>query len=336
MRVFFVITILNYCLMLLLLSDPQSQIPYGKLHSVRDQYVFFPPNRLGVIFHLAAIVILTLAGAWGLWQAFNSDVGPTFVVYLLPFLLSVLLIPFLIYRLNSLENSSYALERDSMRLRWGLRVETIPMIDVQWVRPAADLRGSFRLPRFRWPGSILGTLRLPGGDTEIEFLASQTSTLLVIATPKKFFAISPANQNDFLQAYQNLTELGSLAPPAPQSVYPTILITRLWQTRPARYLLLAGALLSLGVFLWVSVTIPNLGEIPLGFLPDGSPGAMVPGIRLMLLPVLNGIIFLVNLLLGLAYFRREETQSIAYLLWTTSAITSLLFLTSVYFILNVV
>ena len=312
----------------------QSPIPYGKLHIVSNQYIFFPPNRLGVIFHLGTITVLTLAGAWGLWQAFHTDVGLAFILYLSPFLLGLLLVPFLIYRLSNLENSSYTLARDSMRLRWGLRVETIPMIDVQWVRPATDLRGSIGLPRFRWPGAVLGTRRLPGGDTEIEFLASQTSTLLVIATAKKLYAISPANQNDFLQAYQDLTELGSLAPPAAESVYPSILVTRLWKTRTARYLLLAATFLSLSVFIWVSVTIPNLEMIPLGFLPDGSQGTPVPSIRLMLLPIFNTIIFLVNLFLGLAFFRREETQSLAYILWTTSTVTAFIFLAAVYFILD--
>jgi hypothetical protein len=301
---------------------------------VNDQYVFFPPNRSGVIFHFALIAVLILTGIWGLWQAVNSDVGLTFILYLLPFLISVLLVPFLIYRLSNLENSNYTLERDSMRLRWGLRVETIPMMDVQWVRPITDLRGQIRPPRFRWPGAVLGTRRLPGSDTEIEFLASQTSTLLIIATSKKLYAISPKNQNGFLQAYQNLTELGSLAPPESQSVYPTILVTRLWKTKPARYLLLAATLLSLSVFIWVSITIPNFEKIPLGFLPDGSPGNLIPSIRLMLLPILNTMIFLVNLFLGVAYFRRVETQPLAYLLWTTSAVTSLLFLAAVYFILN--
>jgi hypothetical protein len=126
-------------------------MPYGKLHIVDNAYVFFPPKRSGIVFHLAAIAILTLAGAWGLWQAVHSDVGPTFLLYLLPFLVALPTVPFLIYRLNNLENASYTLERDSLRLRWGLRVETIPMVDVQWIRPATDLRGSLRdAPPPRW------------------------------------------------------------------------------------------------------------------------------------------------------------------------------------------
>ncbi|MFN2234343.1 MAG: hypothetical protein ACK2U1_08940, partial [Anaerolineales bacterium] len=91
-----------------------------------EQYVFFPPNRSGAIFHLSSITILTLAGAWGLWNAFRVDLGPTFFLYLLPFMIALPLVPILIYRLSSLENASYTLERESIRLRWGWRIELIP------------------------------------------------------------------------------------------------------------------------------------------------------------------------------------------------------------------
>ncbi len=196
-----------------------------------EQYVFFPPNRRGVIFHLAAITILTLVGAWGLWQAFHTDVGPVFLLYLLPFLAAIPLVPFLIYRLSSLENASYTLERDSIRLRWGLRSEVIPMVNVQWVHPATDLGRALPLPRFRWPGAVSGTRRYPGGTMDIEYMASQRRNLLVIATPEKLYAISPANTDNFLLTYQHFTEMGSLLPPTARSVYPTVVVTRLWETR---------------------------------------------------------------------------------------------------------
>jgi hypothetical protein len=263
----------------------------------------------------------------------HTDVGLTFLLYLSPFLIALPLVPYLIYRLNNLENASYTLERDSLRLRWGLRLEAIPMINVQWIRPSSDLQQSIRLPALRWPGAVLGTRRLPGGTTVIEFMAAQSRDLLVIATSSRFFAISPANADEFLQAYQHFTELGSLLPPAPQSVRPTILVTRLWQNRPARYLILIGGLLTLGVLIWVSLAIPELEQINLGFTPSGTPRPPIPSIRLMLLPILNGFAYLVNLFWGLAFFRRPKTQPLAYLLWVTSIVVSIFFLVAVYFIL---
>ena len=284
-----------------------------------------------MIFHLAAIALLTLAGAWGFWQSMHADVGPTFLLYLLPFLIALPLVPFLIFRLNNLENASYTLERDSLTLRWGLRLEVIPMNAVQWVRPADDLRESLRLPRIRWPGAVLGTRRLPGGSTVIEFMASKTGNLLVIAVPGRLFAISPESPDDFLRTYQHFIELGSLLPPAPQSVRPTVVITRVWQRRPARWLTLGGALLSLGLLVWVSLLVPRLDEVSLGFFPDGSRHTPVPGIRLMLLPLLNGFVYLLNLFLGVFFFRKAETRVLAFLLWAASVFVSLLFLAAVYF-----
>jgi hypothetical protein len=300
--------------------------------TVNEEFIFYPPKRSGIIFHLVSIAILTLGGAWGLWQAVHSSVGPTFLLYLLPFLIALPVVPFLIYRLNNLENASYTLQRDSLRLRWGLRVESIPMVDVQWIRPATDIKGSLRLPVIRWPGAVLGVRRLPGGATAMEFMASQPRDLLVIATAERLYAISPEDTNGFLQAYQHFTELGSLLPPPARSVHPTILITRLWRTPAARYLTMVGALLSLTVLIWVSLLIPEMEQVSLGFAGTGEPRPLIPSIRLMLLPVMNAFIYLVNLLFGMAFFRRMETQPLAYLLWSTSIFISVMFLVAVYFI----
>lgn len=300
-----------------------------------DQYIFYPPNRPGLIFHLTTIVLLTLIAAWGLWQAVNTSVGPTFILYLAPFLIAILTVPFLIYRLSNLENARYILERDSIQLRWGLRVEIIPMMKVQWVRPATDLARSLRLPPIRWPGAVLGTRRLPGGTTDIEFLASQSRNLLVIATSERLFAISPAHPNNFLQAYQHYTEMGSLLTPSAQSVHPTVLITRLWKDRTARYLILAGGLINLVLLIWISLAIPTLEQVSLGITPSGEPRPLIPSIRLMLLPLLNSFTYMTNLFLGAAFFRRDENCPLAFLLWFTSIFVSILFLVATYFILRI-
>ena len=244
------------------------------------------------------------------------------------------LVPILIYRLSSLENASYTLERESIRLRWGWRIELIPMPNVQWVRTAQDLGRSLPQPHLRWPGAVYGTRRYPGGRIDIEYMASTTKGLLVIATPEKFYAISPANANNFLMTYQHFTEMGSLLPPPASSVYPTNLIARLWGTRPARNLVLVGALLSLGLLIYVSISISSVTYVSLGVTPSGEPRTPIPSVRLTLLPVLNYFAYLVDLLLGFVFFRRAETQHLAYLLWGTSIFVSILFFAAVIFILS--
>jgi len=170
---------------------------------------------------------------------------------------------------------------------------------------------------------------------DIEFMASQTRGLLVIATSEKLFAISPANADNFLQTYQHFTEMGSLLPPPARSVHPAVLVVRLWGTRPARYLVLLGAILSLILLIWVSLSISDIEKVSLGITQTGAPRTPIPSIRLMLLPVLNYFIYLVDLLLGMALFRRTETQNLAYLLWSTSIFVSILFLAATYYILHI-
>lgn len=278
------------------------------------------------------MLLLLIGAAWGIWQAAHASVGPVFLLYLLPALVALPVLPLLGYRLYTLHNSQYLLERDQLLFRWGLRTEMIPMSEVLWVRPRSDLP-ELRLPPFHWPGALLGYRRLPNG-AQVEFLASRPRNLLVVATTQGLFAISPADVNAFLRAYQRLTELGSLTPVEGESVYPTFLLARLWQARPARYLIGMAALLSLALLVWVSLAVPNYALLPLGFNPDGSPRTPIPAIRLTLLPVLNTIFFIINTVLGLFFFRRRESRLLSYLLWITSLVVSAFFLTAVFFILR--
>jgi hypothetical protein len=137
-----------------------------------------------------------------------------------------------------------------------------------------------------------------------------------------------------LLAYQHLTELGALAPVKALSVYPAFLLQQVWSARPARWLLVCCAALSLGLLVWVGVSIPSRSQVPLVFHPDGSPGDLVPAPRLLLLPILNFFFLLVGVLLGLYFFRHEENRPVSYLLWASNALTAFLFLLAVFFILQ--
>jgi hypothetical protein len=301
---------------------------------VNDSYTFHPPTKTGIIFHLVCIAALIAGGGIGLYRIAYADVGLAFTIFLLPILLAIPLVPFLIYRLSNLQNAVYVLERDSIRLQWGLRVEVIPTNTILWVQRASDLEETLRYPLIRWPGSVLGTRRL-GGGTPVEYMASTKRDLILVATYERTYAISPSDPDAFLQAYQRLTEMGSLIAFQPQSVHPTFLLARAWQSHSTRYLILSSILLSLILVTWVSMTAPERPEISLGFMPTGGPRNPIPGIRLMLLPVLNTIFLVFNFFVGLFLFRQEEQRPLAYLLWGNSVLVAGLFLIAVYFILRI-
>jgi hypothetical protein len=301
--------------------------------------VFSPPRRTGVALHLGLIVILIGLAAFGLFNATQAQIGLSFLLDLVPALLALVFTPLLAYQAYALWTAYYRLERDGVKLRWGLRYEDIPMTEIEWVREANTIGFSPPLPVQRWPGAVLGLRNAPAleksnSSGEIEYLASQARDLLYIGTRRRVFAISPTDRNGFLFAYQRLNELGSITPFQPRSQYPSILILKVWESKYARGMLLTTWLLSLVLLAWISLAIPNLEQIHLGFRPDGSPGDLAPAVQLLLLPVLNGMIVIANFIIGLFFYRKSTTQDLAYILWACGTLVPILFLFGTYFILN--
>jgi hypothetical protein len=268
---------------------------------VGDQLIYEPDRRLGIIFHFSAISVLIIVSGWGIWNAARSSLGLVFLLYLIPSLVSFVLIPLLAYRWYSLMGAYYQLDRDGMRLRWGLRIEDIPMDAVTWISQSTALKRKLPLPWLRWPGAVLGVRNTSDGE-RVEFLSSRSNQLVVIATRTQLFTISPDESGPFMQTFQHLMELGSLSPITAQSLYPSFLLARIWRVRSARLLILAGLLLNIILVVWVSLVIPSRSTILLGFATSGDP---VPSVRLLLIPLISGFFFLVDLLLGIFYFRRD-------------------------------
>lgn len=295
--------------------------------------VFHPPRRMGLAFHMIAILILVLAGVWGLSQASRAQAGLSFLLYLLPGGLAVLIIPRLIYQVVALQRSSYTIERDGIRLRWGLRSEDIPITAVQWLGPSSQMKPAFRGAPPYLPGALLGMRKLADGRP-LEFMASHSDQLLVILTAQRAFAISPEDPAAFMQSFRKLSEYGSLSPMAARTVYPDFIGQGFWADRPARTLLLAAAVASLGLLIWVTLAIPTHSNISLHLAIDGSAVEQVPAVRLMLLPVLNSFFFVLDTLLGIVFYRRGPTRPLAYMMWAASLLTALLFSAAVFFILR--
>ena len=296
--------------------------------SQTGQNAFHPLRRAGLVFHIVTILIFVSISAISLWQAAHANLSWLFLLYLLPALAAIGIIIWVSYRLYSLQNSFYLVGRDGIRIHWGLRSEDIPMDEIKWVQQQSEFSNPLPLPILRWPGAVLGQQILPDGD-RIEFLASASHDLIIIATVGRYFAISPNDTNAFLVTLQRCAEMGSLARLQARSVYPKFLLGRIWATPSARSLLITSSVLSLILFIWVSLAIPSRSQIRLGYMPDGSPGSIVPAVRLMLLPVINTCFYLANILLGLFFFRSEKNRYISYLLWGSGILTPLLFMIAV-------
>jgi hypothetical protein len=292
---------------------------------------FPPPKRFGLVMH--AIVILALIGisAFGIWGVTQAEVGPPFVSYLIMALVAFGLVPFFGYRAYALLRADYYIDRDSLAMLWGLRIEDIPLIDIEWVRPASDLTHPLAYPSLRMPGAVLGTRRHPDLGP-VEFIASDTRNMILIATSKRIFAISPRNAAGLVRTFARATEMGSLIPAEPKSVYPSFVITHAWGSPTARFLWTSGLLLNLGLILWVGMLIPSLTQVVFGFTASGAPKNIFPSVRLILLPLISLLMYAVGVTAGLYFYRWDKQRPLAFIVWASSSLCALLFLIAVLFI----
>ena len=295
----------------------------------------FPPaRRFGLFIHVVLILLFAAVSIFGLVNLSAAQAGPRFVAYLLLALIPFIPIPFLGYRAYALLRADYYIDRDSLAMLWGLRVEDIPLTDIEWVRPASDLTRPLLLPRFRLPGAILGTRRHPELGL-VEFIASSSRNVILIATSKRIFAISPHNPAGLVQTFARATEMGSLMPTEAKSVYPSFLIAQAWDSSFARFLWIIGILLNLGLIAWVAILIPSLSQIPFGFDPFGTPNEIAPSTQLILLPLVSGLLFIVGLTAGLYFYRWDRQRPLAFILWGSSTLCAVLFLLAVLFLVNI-
>lgn len=289
----------------------------------------FPPvKQAGLALHSALILAFAAVAVWGFWNLSQATVGPAYVLYLLVGLLAFAPLPVLVYRVYALQRANYSIDRDSLAILWGLRVEDIPLTDIEWMRPASDLTHPLSLPLFHLPGAVLGTRRHPDLGL-VEFIASDTKRLILVATSKRVFAISPENPAALVQTFARAIELGSLTPAEYKSVYPSFIVTQAWENPAARFLWMSGLLLNLGLVVWVGVLIPSLPQIPFGFDALGKPNEFAPAARLILLPLISGFMYVAGLLAGLYFYRREPQRPLAFIVWVSSVISTVFFLLAV-------
>lgn len=292
---------------------------------------FRPPRRRGLIFQVGAALAFFSAGGLLFYLSMEQQVGLYFILLLLAAMILLSPVPLIIYRAIALSRATYKLEREGLRLRWGLRAEDIPFQSIEWIRPASELGYNLSLPKFSWPGALLGFTSVPELGV-VEFIAAETENLTLIATPNRIIAISPVNLKSFMLSYQRMSEMGSLTPMAAFSSQPAVFARYVWRDRAARIPILTTIFLTIALLVGVIVIMPTRQQISIGFEPGGQPLPPVSSERLLLLPILAGLTAAISILTGLFYYRHENQRIAAYLILAGAATTPFLLLLSLVFI----
>ena len=294
---------------------------------------FPPPKRRGLIIHGFMLFVLTIIAILGFVNLSGAEVGPTFLISLLVSLAAFTPIPFFVYRAYALWRADYHMDRDSLAIHWGLREEDIPLTDIEWIRPANDLTHPLTLPSLPLPGGVLGMRRHPDLGM-VEFLAADRKKLLLIATAKRIFVISPNDPAALAHTFARATELGSISPAEAKSVYPSFVVAQAWESGLARYLWLSALFLNLGLFIWASLIIPSTPRVALGPQFMGSALETVPSSQLILFPVASLLLSVAGWIAGLYFYRWDRERILAFIVWGSSTLASLLFLLAVLFIIT--
>lgn len=287
---------------------------------------FTPRRTLGSLIGAAFLLLLMAAAGAGLSQLDVSPATPLIILWVLLPLISLPLMVVVGYRLYGLWTAVYRIDREGFYLRWGLVREHIPLDRVESVRLVADI-GATPRPAFGWwwPGCVVTTAdgdRLP--PIEI-FAGSGLGQGVLISSSQCQLLIAPAGPQGFVRYFTEATRLGSLQPIAALSDRPAFVFTDVWADRRARALILVGAALPLALSAFLGWRVPGLpSSVPFGFDALGNPGALAPPGRLLLLPFMAGVLWLVDLSLGAWLYRADENRRLAYTVWATALATGLL------------
>ena len=290
----------------------------------------FTPTRFKGLMLLTIISILFLAGGSALsYLAFQQENSGILLLMLVGGIIFVLPVIVVAYNVFALLRARYLLDRDGLRIRWGLRSEDIPSSEIKWVRPIGQMGYNVATPLFSFLGIMQGILQSDELG-RVEFFATNPAQTLLVATSRDVYAISPQETNRFLDSLRDVMERGSLSPISWQTVRPEFFITHALKESRVRNPIIAGFILNLAFIIIASILMPRLGNIQLGYAaPMNEP---VPANRLLLLAILSLLTFVIAILGGFFFYRKESTQHLAQMLFLSSSITPILLFISLVFL----
>lgn len=287
---------------------------------------FAPPRALGLAIGGLIFALASAGAGAGVAGLADATVSPWIVLWVSLPLLGVPVALMAAYRVYGLLTASYSLDRDRLRVRWGLAKEEIPLSEITHLAPpAGDSTGMRPNPGFWWPGCVVGRKSVDGRG-EIEFFATRLEGgLMLVEAGERRLALSPSDPGAFRQAYLDATRMGSLERIAGKSVRPDFFLGRLWSDGLARGLVIAGVILPVLQLGYLAVQAARLPvQVPFGFNAVGAPDPFVPPGRLLLLPMLGGLCWLIDLAIGAWLYRRPGERPLAYGVWSTSVLVGLL------------
>ncbi len=271
------------------------------------------PGR-GLYLLISISTALVLIAGFVVWGALVTGIGPgAFLLLLLALVLVPVAVASVLYTI-SFQLLSYRLDRNGLLISADPWRFSVPMQAIQgiYTTPEAENRSRFRGLRFE--GHNVGLQRSAEGTLILYLATAHGEDCLYVKTAQRIYAISPAETEPFLRAFEAERALGALRPQEERLYAPPLLSTLVWRDRLGIALtlgtLLAGVLL-LALTFWRYPNLPT--EIPMHFDALGRPDRMAPPRDLFYLPLIGSVVLFVNFAAAVLLYRRERLLS--YFLW---------------------
>jgi hypothetical protein len=287
--------------------------------------IFYPQRTALLLRHIAAILLLIPVIALSSYRLFWFLPDGLAAVGLILLVVALIVLPAVVSRLLLLLSVRYAFTTGgAFEIRFGTRYERIPVEAVEEIRSGGKIPAGLQARAPGWWYSWSGRIFLKGLEKPIDWLATQSDEhLLLIVLKDRMLAISPADPVLFMRGFSNWATHASMDPVETVSIEPPALLMDILDHAAPTSLLLIGlaAVTGLGAFiLGMQPVLPPV--MPFKFSVAGAPIAPGSPMRLIILPIAGGIVWLVNTGIGWFGWRRDD-RAAAYILWGSAMIVQI-------------
>jgi hypothetical protein len=270
----------------------------------------------------------TLVAALRLAQAFSGSpetwpIDSRLFLWLLACVVLLAVSGWLAYRLFAALTLAYQLDRNGLYIRWLGNRAIIPLDQISAIDIGAP---GARLPLrpLQGIGTYWGRGRTSNGRPLYLFATRPLSQCLLIHTGTDSYAISPRDQDTFVQDLEQRRSLGATKTLHAQVESGRLISYAFWSDPVVALALALTLLLHLALLAFLFVRYPTLApSLPMQFNLAGSAVGFRPKYQIFLLPLAAFCLTLLNAGLGIWLYRREQIG--ARLLQVSSLLVHLLF-----------
>ncbi|MDZ4719676.1 MAG: PH domain-containing protein [Roseiflexaceae bacterium] len=227
------------------------------------------------------------------------------------------------YRAAAAFTLAYELDRNGLYIVWLGSRAVVPLDQITNLDVGIDLAPTI-WQIFQRIGYYGGQSQTIDGRLVHLFTTQALSSSLVVHTPDTSYVISPADNESFVQDLEQRRNLGSTKPLAVAVESGRMFLYAFWSDRTIRWLLAVALFFNLIALAVLASRYTSLAPmLQMRFDPAGQAADIRPRHQVLFIPLAALGLSLVNLMLGVALYRRQQLS--AYLLQGASVIVQILF-----------